>query len=277
MSAIRRSPEPDLETWCDYFRGVADAGATTRCAERLAAAPGALGDLGWLRRVAAVGRADAATEIPAGARRVVRALGSVRRRGTDASAGARWRRLPFRVAFDSLEAPAASGVRDASPRDLGRAAPRQVVFESEELSVEVRVENERRDGALVVGQVTRRDDPASPVADLPILLVAGQRAVASATSSALGEFYAERLPAEPLVLCLVLDDERVLELPLGPRSTAGVGSDAERDTIPQSPPAPPAPVPSADSRRGDRVSHEDPSRETTARDDRPLPTGRERA
>jgi hypothetical protein len=221
---MKDGPPPGLEAWCDYLRGVADDDTAARCSEHIAASEGALDALGWMRRAIDVGRRDAEQPIPVSARRLVRALGSVRRPDPETEAG-HWRRAPFRIRFDSLVAPATVGLRDAAIADLGTAAPRQLVVDGADLVVEVRVEEALRDGSAVVGQVVRRDDPALPVAGLPILVTAEGRVVAHTESDALGVFHCEGLPKAALVLTVVLDDESLLEVPLtGVRS----GTDAAR-------------------------------------------------
>lgn len=209
--------EDDLGLWCDYVRGLTSPHLTARLDALRRTSPEADRLARLFAAVAELGMADASSQVPADARRLAHALGSLRRPvGPLEVQPRRWRRLAFDVIFDSLEAPAAAGVRDLRP-----LRPSQRVYESGDLVVEVRYECDDGDGAVVVGQVVRLHPPAQPVAGVPVLLVADQQVVARTTSGRFGEFYCDRLPSTELRLWMIVAEESLLDLPVGESSPPG--------------------------------------------------------
>jgi hypothetical protein len=213
----------DITDWADFVRGVAEAGDARSMSEVLAAAPAAdRRDEELLRRVARVGLRDSRDQVPAGALRVVKALGSLRRTRTAA------RRLPFRVLFDSFGQPAVAGVRGSQPSD------RHVVVEAGDLVVDVRFEPGEpsrlggASGAAVTGQVMRRDG-SEPVADASVVVLAGDRAVGASLTGAGGEFQADGLPDGPLDLWVGVGDDQSIDFPL---STTSVDAGGEMGPSP---------------------------------------------
>ncbi len=203
----------DITQWGDFVRGVADPEAEETMREQLASDPGASrGAVEALRQVAAVGRWDAEHPVPDHAVRIAKAIGSLRRRGAPEPSVERvsiLRRLPFAVAFDSLLQPAVAGTRDL------QTLHRQLVFEAEGYSVDVRMEHELEPpSAVVVGQVLSREDEARPVEGMPVLLVSDQQVVGRTVTGTYGEFQAEGLPRDPLSLYLLAGSEECLELPV---------------------------------------------------------------
>jgi len=199
----------DVTEWCDFVRGLVDSGRARAMSETLASAPRRTRRrVEALRRVAAVGRADAELEIPEHALRGAKAIGGLRRpESADGARGGLLKYLPFTVAFDSLRQPAAVGTRDL------QASDRQMIFDAESYRVDVRMEHETSPPSTVlVGELLRG---ARPVPRVPVMVLAGDRVVGRSLTGKFGEFQAEGLPADPLRLCLLLDDEQCIDLPLG--------------------------------------------------------------
>lgn len=192
----------DITQLSDLVRGVADPVARKSMREYLDISPRARRQVDLLERVAAVARADQEMRIPDHALRIVKALGSLRRPEAQPSRGL----LPFKIAFDSFLQPAAAGTRDIQARD------RQLVVHADPYRVDLRLEQESEQSSVVVGQLLR--DGIHPMSDVPVLLLAGGRVVGRSTTSEFGEFQAEGLPRQPLKLCLLIESDKNLEVPL---------------------------------------------------------------
>jgi hypothetical protein len=202
----------DITEWCDFVRGLVDSDRARAMSETLASAPRRTRRrVEALRRVAEVGRADAELEIPAHALRGAKAIGSLWRPASaeepEGARGGLLKYLPFTVAFDSFHQPAAVGTRDL------QASDRQMIFDAASYRVDVRMEHETNPPSTVlVGELLRG---ARPVPRVPVMVLAGDRVVGRSLTGRFGEFQAEGLPADPLRLCLLLDDEECIDLPLG--------------------------------------------------------------
>ena len=197
-----------ITDWCDFVRGVADERRAAELDEALASAPaGTRRTVSLLARVAEVGRKDAEMEIPENAVRMAKALGSLRR--PTAEKAGRFRLLPFSVSFDSWLQPSLAGTRTLA------SDHRQLVCESEDLTVELRLEQGEDGGAVVLlGQVLRTGGEPAPLGGRPVVVYAGDEAVAQTTTSDFGELQIQDLPAGPLELALQVSDDSVLRIPL---------------------------------------------------------------
>lgn len=198
----------DITDWCDFVRGAVDDEArAAQMRETLdEASPGVQRTVSLLARVAEVGRADLANPVPEHAVRMVKALGSLRRT-EDKVVGLR--SLPLRVVFDSWLAPAPAGTRTLE------SAHRQLVCESEGMTVELRLEHEEpTGGTVVVGQVMRSNGDTTPLGDVPVYVYAGERVVGQTRTTAWGELQMQDLPRRPLELCVQVADDACLRIPI---------------------------------------------------------------
>lgn len=201
----------DLTHWSDYVRGLADPERRAELAAHLAL-PGS----GSARRSVAVfesllafAERDAAAEPPAEALRGAKVLGSLLPSG-DAGWLARLRSL---LVFDSAAAPLAYGVRDLG-HEAG-AGDRQLIFQSDEYFVDLRLEQEPAgDSWVVVGQLLYEKDGVAPLSGVSMLATSEDRFVARARTGELGEFQAEGLPSADLRLLFLVSDEICLEVPV---------------------------------------------------------------
>jgi hypothetical protein len=92
---------------------------------------------------------------------------------------------------------------------------RQMIFESEGYTVEVRIEREADPATTaLVGELLAQGEAPEPAPRIPVLIKAGDRIVAQATTGRFGEFQAEGLPAEPLSLALMVGERECIQLPL---------------------------------------------------------------
>lgn len=214
----------DITEWCDLVRGVTDPETEERMRLHLAADPAARTAAAAMQWVADVARSDHEGPVPEHALRFAKAIGSLQRppAATRARRRSLLQPLRFEIAFDSLLAGAGAGTRDL------QAGHRQLAFEADDYSIEVRLEHEiEPPGTVVVGQILSRGEAgaagrvvagqsgaARPVAEAPILVLAGGRIVGQATSGRFGEFQVEGLPPRSLKLCLLPARGQLLELPL---------------------------------------------------------------
>ena len=201
----------DITQWSDFVRGLTDA--ETEEAMRGALEKGQGEDartVNLLRQVAEVGRLDHEFKIPDHALRGAKAIGSLQRPESAQEPSSSWLRfLPFSVSYDSLLQPAAVGTRNLHTLD------RQMVFDTEDYTVEVRLEQENEPSSTVlVGEILEKTDTVRPVPQVPVLIKASGQIVAQSTTGPFGEFQAEGLPTDPLTLALLVNETECIQLPL---------------------------------------------------------------
>ena len=202
----------DIAQWCDFARGVTDADTENQMRRHLERSPRARRRVELLNHVAELGQRDQEIEVPSHALRVVKAIGSLRRPMAAASSPLDrvLRRLVPTVVFDSMLEPVAAGTRDIQSHE------RQILFRADDYTVDVRLEQEDDPpSSVVVGQLLRRNGKIAPVPKVPVLVLADGRIVGRSLTSSFGEFQAEGLPLEPLNLCLLVEPEECIEIPLG--------------------------------------------------------------
>lgn len=231
----------DITDWCDFIRGVADPEVDETLHRRLAEDAAARRTVEILQRVDAVSQVDRALNIPEHALRGAKALASLQRpnhavdetrsteplsdeaRSAEGPEGESWwstllERLPVRVAFDNLLQPSVAGTRDL------QSPHRQILFEADEYTVDVRWEQEAdAQHTVVIGQALKRDEATQPLTNLPIYVIAENKIVARAQTNRFGEFQADKLPKKPLRLCLLVGERTCLDLPLVGGAIRGEG------------------------------------------------------
>lgn len=203
--------------WVDFVRGVADAGIEREIRARLEAGEGEEEARRW-RRLASLARKDREREIPNEADHVrqVKAMGRLRGSGR-AEPPARplgWQTARLVFSGGGQEAPAGARSQETPARHL--------VFETGTFVVDVRIERQLPGATLaepaasgvVNGQILRQSGEPQPVGDTTVLIFHGQEVVSSTVCDDSGEFQAENLPAGDLKLCLLVDRDQYIEIPL---------------------------------------------------------------
>ena len=128
----------------------------------------------------------------------------------------RQKRLPARLVFDTADRPAAAGTRRRE------STSRHLLYEVETLCLDLRLDRPQQSAeAVVVGQLADRDDPLKPLAGLPVFLVSEESLLASTVSNRQGEFQVRYDTENPVSLCLSVDNDRLIEVPVEP----GAGDD----------------------------------------------------
>ena len=123
-------------------------------------------------------------------------------------------KLPVQVVFDTAKYPPPNGV---GRRDV---TSRHILFQTDKHCLDLRVErNPQGFTAELVGQLADRQDPLKPIADIPVFLVSGERILGQATSNRQGEFQVQYLPERHMALCLPIEDDRVIIVPVDRRMT----------------------------------------------------------
>lgn len=188
----------NIEDWTDYVREVAnpelrelmDAHRATgcgRCEKRIEA----------LARLNLAARNEKTIEVPDHLVRSALALFA----SQSSHVGERRASVLARLIFDSFMQPLAAGVR--SEQRLSR----QVLYQADGYSLDLRIEQERDSSQLlVVGQVFDRSKPKTPMAHVPVLLLSGPRLLLRVDSNDFGEFQLQYEPTTPLSLHLPIPE-----------------------------------------------------------------------
>lgn len=188
----------NIEDWTDYVRDVVnpelrelmDAHRATGCARCEKRVDG-------LARLSAVARNEKTIEVPDYLVRSAQALFA----SQSSHFGERRSSVLARLVFDSFMQPLAAGVRGQ------QRVSRQVLYQADGYSLDLRIEQERDSSQLlVVGQVFDRSKPHAPIAKVPVLLLSGSRLLLRVDSNDFGEFQLQYEPTTPLSLHLPIPE-----------------------------------------------------------------------
>jgi hypothetical protein len=157
------------------------------------------------RRVVAIARNEASYEPPEEAVRAVE-LAYLRQVQQISSVG---RSLLARLVFDSFRAPAAVGVRTL---DL---CSRQLLYEVDDLAIDLRIETTGSSArSSLVGQLLDQSGGVQGRGGLPVALLLGKAPVARTSTNPFGEFVFELELTRRHRICIQLDDNRAILVPL---------------------------------------------------------------
>ncbi|HSK43525.1 MAG TPA: hypothetical protein VLA83_06520 [Candidatus Binatia bacterium] len=198
----------DITEWADYVRNTVSSdqhklmqahllSGCSRC-ERIK---------GLLSKFAAVCSREASYEIPRAAEQQVKAMLGLAK----APRRSAMQRLWATLVYDSVNDPQPVGVRGTHQIN------RQVLFHAGDYSVDLRFEHEKGSASMVlVGQIANQKMPDELLANLPVILVAGNREVTRSISNTFGEFQLEYVPESDLRLLVPLESRgQELEVQLG--------------------------------------------------------------
>jgi hypothetical protein len=117
--------------------------------------------------------------------------------------------LPVALAFDSARGEARRGVR------RGRDQHRHLLFEAEDLCVDLLVDDEPDHGSVSVhGQIADRRDPLKGLGGTPVVLMDAERVVGWMFGNHNGEFAFEVWPGSGWRLCLPIAERGRIEIAL---------------------------------------------------------------
>ena len=114
--------------------------------------------------------------------------------------------LALQLAFDSFREPVPVGHRG------GASGDRHLIYMSSEYAVDVHLVPSEHQPDLLRGELLSRSD--GPVAEVPTFLLDGDEIAGYDCTGSLGEFQLETAGAVDLRLCLLLDAERCIDLPI---------------------------------------------------------------
>ena len=200
----------EAHRWADYGRGLmteaeraaADAHLASGCTRCRRTAE-------VMARMAKMGRAEAEYEVPPHLRQQALDLFVPPRRKRKE----KLTRVLAQLIYDSMREPLPAGVR-ASGR------PNQILYDAGDFALDLQVSREyagkeRQAPRLVmVGQIADRRNHASPLRDLPVLLLCGRDVAARTLSNELGEFHLECELRKGLSLQIWVSGDRSIEVPV---------------------------------------------------------------
>jgi hypothetical protein len=160
-----------------------------------------------MSKFASICRREATYEVPRLAEQQVKALMGLAKAPRVSTLQRIWASL----VYDSLNDPQPLGVRGTHQIN------RQVLFHAGDYSVDLRFEHEKGSASMVlVGQIANQKAPEETLANLPVILVAGNRELTRSISNTFGEFQLEYVPESDLRLLVPLEGRgQELEVQLG--------------------------------------------------------------
>jgi len=198
----------DITEWADYVRNVVSGERHERMLAHLRGGCAKCEKVqSVLSRFAVICLREAAFEIPRFAEQQVKALIGLAKAPRPTALQRLWASL----VYDSLNDPQPVGVRGTHQIN------RQVMFHAGDYSVDLRFEHEKGSASMVlVGQIANQKAPEEVLANVPVILVAGNREVTRSISNTFGEFQLEYVPESDLRLLVPLESRgQELEVLLG--------------------------------------------------------------
>jgi hypothetical protein len=198
----------DITEWADYVRKAVPNEQQERMLAHLEYGCSKCERVkGLLSRFAAICVREAAYQIPRAVEQQVKALISLAKAPRQSALQRIWASL----VYDSLNDPQPVGVRGTHQIN------RQVLFHAGDYSVDLRFEHEKGSASMVlVGQIANQKVPDEILANLPVILVAGNREVTRSISNTFGEFQLEYVPESDLRLLVPMESRgHELEVQLG--------------------------------------------------------------
>ena len=198
----------DITEWADYARDLVSSEQGQEMNSHLKTGCSKCEKLQRLMtKLVGVCARESALEVPRYAEASVKALASL---GKESRRSA-FQRLLATLSYDSANDPQPVGVRGTHQIN------RQVLFHAGDYSVDLRFEHEKGSASMVlVGQIANQKTPDELLANLPVILVAGNREVTRSISNTFGEFQLEYVPESDLRLLVPLESRgQELEVQLG--------------------------------------------------------------
>lgn len=187
----------EITEWADYVRNLMPAEQQQKMFAHLQVGCSKcerLQDL--LSRFAIICIREAQYEIPRYAEQQAKALVALAR----APRRSALQRLWGNLTFDSLNDPQPAGVRGT------HQISRQMLYQAGDYSVDLRFEHEKGSASMVlVGQIANQKAPEETMANIPVILLAGNRELTRSISNTFGEFQLEYVPESDLRLLVPLE------------------------------------------------------------------------
>src|SRR6266478_1774751 len=194
--------------WADFVRGQVSPDQSGEMQGHLRSGCPKCGEVaGQFSKLAAVCAREHAYVVPEHVERSVKAFFALNRQPKVSVLS----RILASLVYDSVNDPQPAGVR------MGHQISRHVLFDAGDYSVDLRFEHEKGSSSMVlVGQIANRKAPEETLANVPVILVAGNREVTRSISNTFGEFQLEYVPESDLRLLVPLESRgQELEVLLG--------------------------------------------------------------
>lgn len=198
----------DITEWADYVRNVVSAEQHREMLTHLQSGCSKCEKLqALLSRLVTICLRETSFELPRYAEQQVKALMGLARTPRRSALA----RLLGSLIYDSQNDPQPAGVRGTHQIN------RQVMFHAGDYSVDLRFEHEKGSASMVlVGQIANQKAPDEMLANVPVILVAGDRELTRSISNTFGEFQLEYVPEGDLRLLVPLESRgQELEVELG--------------------------------------------------------------
>ena len=197
----------DITEWADYVRETVPSDQHKRMQAHLQVGCSKCEKLkALLFRFATICSREASYQIPRLAEQQVKAMIALAKAPRSIL-----QRVWASLVYDSMNDPQPVGVRGTHQIN------RQVLFHAGDYSVDLRFEHEKGSASMVlVGQIANQKTPDEMLANLPVILVAGNREVTRCVSNTFGEFQLEYVPESDLRLLVPLESRgQEFEVQLG--------------------------------------------------------------
>jgi len=198
----------DITEWADYVRNAVPTERQERMLAHLQHGCSRCEKvMGVLSKFAAICNREASYEVPRLAEQQVKALMGLAK----APRLTTLQRIWASMVYDSVNDLQPVGVRGTHQIN------RQVLFHAGDYSVDLRFEHEKGSASMVlVGQIANQKAPDEALANLPVILIAGNRELTRSISNTFGEFQLEYVPESDLRLLVPLESKgQELEVKLG--------------------------------------------------------------
>lgn len=198
----------DITEWADYVRNVVSAEQHREMLTHLQSGCSKCEKLqALLSRLVTICLRETSFELPRYAEQQVKALMGLARAPRRSALA----RMLGSLIYDSQNDPQPAGVRGTHQIN------RQVMFHAGDYSVDLRFEHEKGSASMVlVGQIANQKAPNEMLANVPVILVAGDRELTRSISNTFGEFQLEYVPEGDLRLLVPLESRgQELEVQLG--------------------------------------------------------------
>lgn len=198
----------DITEWADYVRNVVSAEQHREMLTHLQSGCSKCEKLqALLSRLVTICLRETSFELPRYAEQQVKALMGLARAPRRSALA----RMLGSLIYDSQNDPQPAGVRGTHQIN------RQVMFHAGDYSVDLRFEHEKGSASMVlVGQIANQKAPDEMLANVPVILVAGDRELTRSISNTFGEFQLEYVPEGDLRLLVPLESRgQELEVELG--------------------------------------------------------------
>lgn len=190
------------EKWVELARNVAPAAERERLANHLLECSECAAIADFYRQIVDRAAREALYQPPDGAVRAAKAQFAASGFG-QAKAGM------LELLFDSVLQPMTAGARASV------AAARQLLYRIGPVYLDLRVDSEpNSERASLVGQMLDRSNPEHPITGVPVVLLAGQKNIASTSSNGNGEFHLEFAMRSNLRLSVAVDPMHPVYLPI---------------------------------------------------------------